>query len=354
MNELRFTGERYIPGTRGEIWVEHWHRYHFARRWVAGRSVLDVACGEGYGSALLARDAAQVTGVDVSAEAIAHARREYAPVNNASFECAPCTRLPLADASIDVAVSFETLEHIAEQDAFLDELARVLRPEGLLILSCPNRLEYRDRRNFENPFHVKELYRDELARIVDARFAHCTWYGQRPSFFSVIAPEDAARPAGQLVEVEEKDPARDSPRLANPLYFVLVASRQADALAAAPATLSVLADRGDWVHRDYEKVMRDLEVTVDRGLALERQVADRERSVGALQEEVRSLQHAGEELREALANREAALSQSAAAVALRDEAIATREREILRRRGWRWWLKLPLVRLGLLDDERRG
>ena len=54
---LTFTGERFIPGTRGEIWMEHWHRYHFASRWVEGKRVLDIACGEGYGSALLAQAA---------------------------------------------------------------------------------------------------------------------------------------------------------------------------------------------------------------------------------------------------------------------------------------------------------
>ncbi len=253
MNELRFTGERYIPGTRGEIWIEHWHRYHFARRWVGGRTVLDVACGEGYGTALLARAAAQATGVDLSPEAITHAKATYTALANVRFECAPCTRLPLDDASVDVAVSFETVEHIAEQEAFVDELARVLRPDGLLILSSPNRLEYRDKRGFENPFHVKELYREELAKLVAARFPHAAWYGQRPSFFSLIAPEGATPSAGQLVEVEEADPANAAARLEHPLYFVLVASRDAAALASIPPALSVLADRGDWVHRDYER-----------------------------------------------------------------------------------------------------
>ena len=58
MNDLPFTGERFIPGAKGEIWIEHWHRYHFATRWAKGKRVLDVACGEGYGTALLARVAA--------------------------------------------------------------------------------------------------------------------------------------------------------------------------------------------------------------------------------------------------------------------------------------------------------
>jgi 2-polyprenyl-3-methyl-5-hydroxy-6-metoxy-1,4-benzoquinol methylase len=75
LNDLPFTGERFIPGTPGEIWVEHWHRYHFAARWCEGKRVLDVACGEGYGSALLARGASRVTGVDISPEAVAHAQK---------------------------------------------------------------------------------------------------------------------------------------------------------------------------------------------------------------------------------------------------------------------------------------
>ena len=86
---LPFTGERFVPGVQGEIWIEHWHRYHFARRFIAGKRVLDVACGEGYGAALLAREAAQVTGVDIFEPAIDHARRAYGERANLAFACAP-------------------------------------------------------------------------------------------------------------------------------------------------------------------------------------------------------------------------------------------------------------------------
>ena len=64
-SDLAFTGERFIPGAPGEIAHEHWHRYAFARRLVAGRRVADVACGEGYGSALLAAAASTVIGLDI-------------------------------------------------------------------------------------------------------------------------------------------------------------------------------------------------------------------------------------------------------------------------------------------------
>jgi SAM-dependent methyltransferase len=312
VSELEFTGERFIPGTQGEIWVEHWHRYHFASRWAAGRRVLDLACGEGYGSALLACMAAQVTGVDVSPQAVRHASETYVALPNLRFVEGSCSRIPLPDESIDLAVSFETLEHIEEQREFLTELARVLAPGGLLLLSCPNKAEYSDRRGFANEFHVKELYRDELATLVGAHFPAIEWYGQKPTFFSVIAP-DAGAHAAQLVEVDPSAPARAEPAFSAPLYFLLLAARDPASLAAAPRLQSVLSDRSEWVHRDYEKVM------------------------GWMQ------QLAGE--------REALLAKVAAALAatarLEGEA-AERERELERRRGWRWWLRLPLVRLGLL------
>ena len=345
---LPFTGERFIPGTRGEIWVEHWHRYHFARRWVEGKVVLDAACGEGYGSALLARSAARVHGVDISPQAIEHARAAYASLANAQFHCAPCTQLPLPDASVDVAVSFETLEHIAEQHEFLQELARVLRPAGVLILSCPNKLEYSDKRGFANEFHVKELYREELAALVGERFPHVDWYGQRPTFFSLIAPERQG-PQGsteaQLVDVAESDPADAGDRLANPLYFMLVASRSPQAVAAVPPALSVLSDRDDWVHRDYEKVMRNLEQVVAQSEALHALVADRDRAIAERdrrlrdQEDALSLQEAAISVQKALGETEAATHAS---------ELAARQHEIDRRGGLRWWLRLPLVRLGLL------
>jgi SAM-dependent methyltransferase len=300
--ELAFTGERFIPGVKGEIWVEHWHRYHFAARWAAGKRVLDVACGEGYGSALLARCAAHVTGVDIAQPAVDHARAAYDGVTNLQFARASCTELPLADASIDVAVTFETIEHITGQARFLDELARVLKPDGVLILSCPNKLEYSDKRNFQNEFHVKELYRDELAQLVAARFPQSRWFGQRPTFFSVIAPERAAV-AGELFETSETAPAEFAPTLSSPLYFLVAASRNPASLAAVAPALSVLADRDDWVYRDYAKVMQELRIHVARGDELERQMAERDRTIAQLQDEAR---------------------------------------------GWRWWLRLPLVRLGLL------
>ena len=279
--DLEFTGERFVPGARGPIWIEHWHRYHFAAPFARGKRVLDIACGEGYGSALLARTAASVTGVDISAEAIAHARRTYAGVGNLRYAEGSCTAIPLGDASVDFAVSFETIEHIHEQAEFLAELARVLAPDGVLLLSSPDKAEYTDKTGVTNEFHVRELYRDELEALVGARFPHLRWFAQKPTFFSVIAPESTPT-AGALAEVGEEDPSKAGTTLPAPLYHLVAASRSATALESLPATLHVLADRGDWVWHDYQKVMRWMKEGVTHREQLQREIEQRDATIAEL------------------------------------------------------------------------
>jgi ubiquinone/menaquinone biosynthesis C-methylase UbiE len=338
MNDLEFTGERYLPGVAGEIWMEHWHRYHFAAPLVAGKRVLDVASGEGYGSALLARTAAKVTGADIAAEAVAHARAMYAGVKNLEFIAAPCTELPIADASVDVVVSFETIEHITGHEAFMAEIARVLAPEGVLILSSPNKLEYSDKRDYANEFHVQELYRDELARLLATRFPHVAWYGQRNSFYSLIWPEGEGEARGEAIQAAAAAPGAGPATLDRPLYFIVMASRSGAALARIPATLSVLADREDWVQKDYEKVMRNLEVSVARGEALEAQLGAMARHHA---EAVAQLDDAAAKLAELEKQSREREQDDAGQLAL----LASLQTEVIRRTSWRWWLKLPFLRI---------
>ena len=271
---LPFTGERFVPGAasaKGEMWYEHWHRYHYVLPLVAGKNVLDVACGEGYGSALLSRTAAQVSGVDISAEAIAHARHTYAERKNLSFTEGSCIKLPFDSASIDVVVSFETLEHIHEQAPFLDEIKRVLKADGVLILSSPNKAEYSDKRGFTNEFHVRELYRAELDALLAPRFAHLRWLSQRNAFVSLIA-EDGAAAAGESLAVSQQAP--DQPVAALPaLYFLVIATNDAAALADIPPRVSAFTDAEEWAYNDYRETYRGFRHYMQREQQLEAECA---------------------------------------------------------------------------------
>lgn len=171
---MEFTGERYIPKTilDSEIDIEHHQRYLSIKEFVRGKVVVDAASGAGYGSHILADSAAQVYGLDISASAVQFASQNYR-TNNLRFCPASITALPFADHSIDVIVSFETIEHVAEsaQLAFLKECKRVLAPGGLLIISTPDKAIYSDLPNYQNEFHVKEFYKDEFTSFLASFFA---------------------------------------------------------------------------------------------------------------------------------------------------------------------------------------
>ena len=190
-DNLEFTGERFTPECVREIHYEHIHRYALASRWVRGKNVLDAACGEGYGSAILARHAVSVTGVDLSAAAIEHAIGRYA-ASNLSFSVADCTRLPFADGQFDCIVSFETLEHLEQQEQMLAEFRRVLAADGFLVISSPDKAVYTDQQGNQNLFHRRELYRPELEALLGQVFPAVRLLGQGLAFHSVIWPLDDA------------------------------------------------------------------------------------------------------------------------------------------------------------------
>ena len=138
----------------GDWSPEHYHRYFLARELVEGKRVLDIASGEGYGSAILAQLAKHVTGVDISQEAVDAARDKYQK-NNLDYVCGSVTAIPLPDHSVDMVVSFETIEHLTEQTEMLAEIRRVLIPEGILVISSPDKLTYSDIPVYHNEVHVK-------------------------------------------------------------------------------------------------------------------------------------------------------------------------------------------------------
>ena len=189
-NPEPFTGERLTSALDGQTQIEHYHRYLFARSLCAGLDVLDVASGEGYGSAQLAQVARSVVGVEYS-EATARSAGANFRRDNLRFVQGDARALPLAGASVDAVVSFETIEHFDGQEAFLSEIRRVLRPEGCLIVSTPDRDIYSPSSAPPNEYHVRELSRTEFLALLHRHFNHVGLLLQRPMLGSVLLPEGA-------------------------------------------------------------------------------------------------------------------------------------------------------------------
>ena len=179
--DLQFTGERFVPGISGKnINGEHYQRYHAVLNLVKGKKVLDAACGAGYGSALMSAVAAEVTGIDISAEAVAYAKKHYAAAENLDCIEASVAELPFPDKSFDVIVSFETIEHVDEeiQNRFIKEIKRCLKEDGVLVMSSPDKRTYSDIPHFNNEFHVKEFYFDEFDEFLKKEFKYINYYTQ--------------------------------------------------------------------------------------------------------------------------------------------------------------------------------
>lgn len=259
---LSFTGERFLPECAGEMVYEHWHRYLLAQRHVAGKRVLDAASGEGYGASLLAGKAASVVGVDVSPEATAHATAKYAS-KKLRFVTASVAQMPLPDASFDVIVSFETIEHMTEHEAFMREVDRLLAPGGLFIISSPNRPEYSDKTGYRNEFHVRELDRNELRTLLDRHFPAQQWFAQRPAFHSIIWPLDASP---STTEALAADGGNGWPEA---LYFLVFASRETAALAAVTPDVTLVTDREQSVYAEWSRTYRENRMLRQRVAELE-------------------------------------------------------------------------------------
>jgi 2-polyprenyl-3-methyl-5-hydroxy-6-metoxy-1,4-benzoquinol methylase len=174
-NNLEFTGERIVPGATDEpLFREHEERYIFAGGFVRDKQILDVACGTGVGTHYLFTAGARgCYGLDISKGAVEYARCVYP---DCEFFQGDATQIPLPDGSIDVVVSFETIEHVGNQERFLQECCRVLRPGGSFICSTPNRKMVRWHN--ANPFHAHELTQQEFERLLGTVFTDIQLQGQ--------------------------------------------------------------------------------------------------------------------------------------------------------------------------------
>ena len=331
---LTFTGERFTPEVRGPIWYEHWHRYAFVAGIVRGRRVLDAACGEGYGSFLLAHTAAQVTGIDISADAVAHAHERY-PLGNLEFVHGSVTGLPLPDACVDVVVSFETIEHLSPQREMLAEFRRVLTPDGVLVISSPNRPVYNEAGEVENHFHVGELDRAELKALLDPAFPQQAWHAQRVVAQSALWAEGASGQGIQYLAIGH-DQTEEAGVPAPPMYFLVVCAAAGVALPALPA-LSLFDDGAQALWRDYARaLLRERQLAwdeVDARAVADMRLAELVTVVNALSSE--------KEAGIAKDRRIAAQAEAEAAYAHEVAAHAATREQLVYRESARGWLRMP-------------
>lgn len=224
---LSWTGERLTTNATRQVEIEHIHRYFVARQLCRGLDVLDVAAGEGYGSALLAQTARSVVGVELDAATVAHATLAYTAPNLTFLE-GDARRIPLPDGAVDAVVSFETIEHFYEHELFLAEVKRVLRPGGRFIVSSPERDVYSPAGAAPNPYHVRELTRAEFLERLSGSFAHVAVQGQRPMLGSALVTETLPEggQAGAPLTFERRGPARFEASVGLPraVYLLAIAS----------------------------------------------------------------------------------------------------------------------------------
>lgn len=249
LNSLPFTGERLTSEVDGQIEIEHYHRYFLARELCRGKDVIDIASGEGYGSALLSQVSRFVTGVELSPAAVAHASQTYAR-DNLCFLVGDARAIPAGNASVDIVVSFETIEHLYEHETFLTEVRRVLRPGGVFIVSTPDRDVYSPYNSPANPYHVRELTGSDFIGILSQFFTTVECLHQRPMIGSAMLPHaaSAAAAVAPAMTFERRGDAHfelcaDLPRA---LYHIAYASDRAIALPRA----SLYIETSHLAHRE--------------------------------------------------------------------------------------------------------
>jgi SAM-dependent methyltransferase len=295
-----FTGERVIPGeVDADLWNEHFARYAFAARLSRRKRVLDAGCGAGYGTAELARGAATVLGLDVSAEALRFARLNYS-LPNAGFLQASCAALPFQGGSFDLVTMFEVIEHIKEWRECLLEIRRVLAPAGQCVISTPNRDYYAESRGTTgpNPYHEHEFSFEEFGAELRAVFPHVSMFVQNHVEGLVFQPARTSPQAEARV-----DSGAWGPRDAHFFLAVCALAPQTGAptFLYVPKAANVLRER----ERHIEGLGRQLaEITAERERHIEglgRQLAE------ITAERQRHIEGLGRQLAEITAERDSLL-----------------------------------------------
>jgi SAM-dependent methyltransferase len=175
--------ERIVPWGDPGLLAWHLARYRFALPLVTARRVLDIGCGEGYGTALLAGQAREAIGLDYSPAAVQHAAKSYVRPN-LTFRLGDAAALESSLGAFDVITCFEVLEHLEDGEALFAGITKLLSRHGVLVLSTPNKLVDapfgRHIWGERNEYHVGLLTPSELRRHARRHFRNVTLYGQGP------------------------------------------------------------------------------------------------------------------------------------------------------------------------------
>lgn len=254
MGQTEFTGERVIPGqVEPDLWNEHYSRYLFASRLARFRQVLDIGCGTGYGSALLAQFATRVFALDNSREALARCPE----MSNLKPVQASATAIPLREGSMDLIVAFEVIEHLEDWPVLLEEAQRLLAPRGQFIVSTPNVKYYAESRaaSGPNPFHAHEFTYREFKEALEERFESVSMFTQNHAAGVVFRPLEGVSFADTKLENGMVDPetanfflavCAGSPQTGSPTFIYM------------PTTANVLRERERHIERlEGERKQKD-------------------------------------------------------------------------------------------------
>jgi GT2 family glycosyltransferase/SAM-dependent methyltransferase/glycosyltransferase involved in cell wall biosynthesis len=319
---IDWTGERCVPWTPDvQVLYEHYHRYLWAASVVAGRRVLDLGSGEGFGAAILADAATQVVGVDIDERTVEHSQLNYGAAN-VEFSLGSALDLSRYETgSFGAVVAFEIIEHIREQELVLAEIARVLADDGILVISTPDRRIYSEVGGQSNPFHERELGQDEFLALLGQQFSDLALWGQRTITGSHLRSLGSEPSDAELSDAPDfyLERSGDEWRLAgHPAALYLVALASNVALPSRAAT-STLADCGLELMRLKE---RDAAIAIGERDAAGR-ILEQERA-----QRIRELHELATRMNQEVAQRDLDIEHGQQdAVALRAE-VASRETEI--------------------------
>lgn len=269
--------ERFVPDLMEGMLIdaEHRGRYWWVAALVADKKVLDAACGTGYGANILALAGAnEVVGIDRAAHVIEAARQQKQP--DVTFEVADLLELPFPAEAFDVVVCFEAIEHVEAPDTALDEIARVLRQDGVLAISSPNRSVYIQ----GNPHHRHEYVPDELESELRTRFEHVRLVRQHDWFAAAIF-ENAAFEAGDGTTVDNAAVRKIAPSEPGVETYTLALASNAPLPTPPPVVV----------------LTQDVEIgrLIEQIAALTREGEERERVIENLEAEARRAQAAAHE-----------------------------------------------------------